>query len=422
MKSIKSRLLTALFCLCLCAAVTALCPLRAHADDPIYVNKVLTTTTYTPVALMDLQYVKAATSTSGVYITEYNWFDTGTGSVITNNFTTRPAEVQITLATYDGIEFSDTVSVYLNNIPASFVVSADHRYLTLSRTYTPDIWKPSVIKNPDNETVEEGGIASFAATAIYNLGYQWMVLDPETWEHYPVDELPDRYGVTVGETGNDHVTIYGVTREMDGLRFYCTFLGAVKGDYYNADSLGATLHVLFDPNAVYPQPEPEEPEAEEPEEPAGEAPGEAEPADGAEAAGQAEGTPTEPADEPEAEPEELHTHVFSDTWSYDGSTHWRECECGERTEQGAHTLEWKLTRRATKKLIGIETGTCTTCGYTVTRETEFDGISDGLRLAIVGVAGLTALTILVLIVDSIRTSAKKRRRRKNKRSASHVKK
>ena len=239
MKSTKSRLLTALFCLCLCAAVTALCPLRAHADDPIYVNKVLTTTTYTPVALMDLQYVKAATSTSGVYITEYNWFDTGTGSVITNNFTTRPAEVQITLATYDGIEFSDTVSVYLNNIPASFVVSADHRYLTLSRTYTPDIWKPSVIKNPDNETVEEGGIASFAATAIYNLGYQWMVLDPETWEHYPVDELPDRYGVTVGETGNDHVTIYGVTREMDGLRFYCTFLGAVKGDYYNADSLGA---------------------------------------------------------------------------------------------------------------------------------------------------------------------------------------
>ena len=141
-----------------------------------------------------------------------------------------------------------------------------------------------------------------------------------------------------------------------------------------------------------------------------------------------EETPAEETGE-EAEPapadkeaEEVHTHVFSDTWSYDGSTHWRECECGERTEQGAHTLEWKLTRRATKKLIGIETGTCTTCGYTVTRETEFDGISDGLRLAIVGVAGLTALTILVLIVDSIRTSARKRRRRKNKHSTSHVKK
>ena len=124
----------------------------------------------------------------------------------------------------------------------------------------------------------------------------------------------------------------------------------------------------------------------------------------------------------ETEAEEVHTHVFSDTWSYDGSTHWRECECGERTEQGAHTLEWKLTRRATKKIAGIETGTCTTCGYTVTRETDYDGISDGLRLAIVGVAGLTALTILVLIVDSIRTSIKRRKRRKKKRSASHVKK
>lgn len=415
MKSMKSRLLTALFCLCLCAAVTVLCPIRAHADDPIYVNKVLTTTTYTPVALMDLDYVTAATSTSGVYITEYNWFDVETGSVITSNFTTRPAEVQITLATYDGIEFSDTVAVYLNNSPASFVVSADHRYLTLSRTYAPDVWKPSVIKNPENETVEEGGIASFAATAIYNLGYQWMVLDPETWEHYPVDELPDRYGVTVGETGNDHVTIYGVTREMDGLRFYCTFLGAVKGDYYNADSLGATLHVRFDPNAVITEPEPEEEPAEEvPAEEPTETPEET-PAEetGAEETGPA------PA---ETEAEEVHTHVFSDTWSYDGSTHWRECECGERTEQGAHTLEWKLTRRATKKIAGIETGTCTTCGYTVTRETDYDGISDGLRLAIVGVAGLTALTILVLIVDSIRTSIKRRKRRKKKRSASHVKK
>ena len=417
MHAVGRRLLTVLLCLCLCLGAVSLCPVKAHADA-ILITKVLTTTKFTPVALMDLQYVTAATSTSGVYIAEYGWFDTATNARITNNFTTRPAEVQITLGTYDGMEFADNVAVYLNNIPASYVVSADHRYLTLSRTYTPDVWKPSVIKNPENETVEEGGIASFAASAIYNLGYQWMVLNPANWEHFPVDELPARYGVTVGNTDADHVTIFGVTREMDGLRFYCTFLGAVKGDYYNSDSLGATLHVLFDPNAVYPQPELEE---EVPAEEDAEAPAE----DAAAAGGAEEAeSPAEEPEEPEvtAEPEPAHTHVFSETWSYDAATHWRECECGERTEQGAHALEWKLTRRATKKLVGIETGTCTTCGYTVTRETNYDGISDGLRLAIFGVSGLTALTLIVLIVDSIRTGIQKRRRRKARHSASHVKK
>jgi len=414
MHAVGRRLLTVLLCLCLCLGAVSLCPVKAHADA-ILITKVLTTTKFTPVALMELQYVTAATSTSGVYITEYGWYDTATNARVTNNFSTRPVEVQITLATYDGMEFADNVAVYLNNIPASYVVSADHRYLTLSRTYTPEVWKPSVIKNPENETVEEGGIASFAASAIYNLGYQWMVLNPANWEHFPVDELPARYGVTVGNPGENHVTIYGVTREMDGLRFYCTFLGAVKGDYYNSDSLGATLHVLFDPSTVYPQPGLEEPEeAEEiPEEPSGEA----------------EEAPAEevPAEEPETEtpadkPEEVHTHVFSETWSFDAATHWRACECGERTEQGAHTLEWKLTRRATKNQTGIETGTCTTCGYTVTRESSDDGISAGLKLAIVGVGGLTALTLIVLIVDSIRTGIQKRKRRKARHSASHVKK
>ena len=415
MHAFGKRLLTALLCLCLCLGALALCPVRADASNAILVTKVLTTTTYTPVALMDLQYVTAATSTSGVYITEYGWFDTATNARVTGNFSTRPVEVQITLATYDGIEFADDVAVYLNNSPASYVISADHRYLTLSRTYTPEVWKPSVVKNPEDEYVNEGDLASFSATAIYNLGYQWMVLNPANWEHFPVDELPERYGVTVSQNGGETINIYGCTAALDGLRFYCTFLGAVKGDYYNSDSLGATLHVRHDPIPVTPEPEPEE---EIPAEEAAETSGESAAA-GAEGAEATEGAEEPPVSEPE---EEAHTHVFSETWSYDGASHWRECECGERTEQGAHTLEWKLTRRATKKMAGIETGTCSTCGYVITRETSYDGISDGLRLAIVGVGGLTVLTLVVLIVDSIRTSAKRRRRRKAKHSASHIKK
>ncbi len=416
MKKIGRRLLTALLCLCLCLGLCTLCPAQAEASDVMVIRKVLTTTTFTPVALMELQYVTAATSTSGVYITEYGWYDTATNVRITDNFTTRPVEVQITLCTYDGVEFADDVAVYLNNVAASYVLSADHRYLTLSRTYTPDVWKPSIIKNPEDEYVEEGGYASFSATAIYNLGFQWMVLNPANWEHFSVDELPGRYGVTVSNNGTDRVTIFGVTREMNGLRFYCTFLGAVKGDYYNADSLGATLHVLFDPAVpLYTgeEPEEEEPVETEPEEqPAEEAAGEEQPAE--------ETENTEP--EENEEPREVHTHVFSEDWLFDESMHWRECECGERTEQGAHQLEWTLTQRATKKQVGMETGTCTTCGYSTTRETDYDGISDGLRLAIVGVGGLTALTFVVLVVDSIVTGLRRVKKRKAKKSASHMKK
>ncbi len=414
MKNMGKRLLTALLCFCLCLGLCTLCPARAEASDAILVRKVLTTTKFTPVALMELQYVTAATSTSGVYITEYGWYDTATGARVTDNFSTRPVEVQITLCTFDGVEFADDVAVYLNNIPASYVLSADHRYLTLSRTYTPDVWKPSVVKNPEDEYVDEGDYASFSATAIYSLGYQWMVLNPANWEHFSVEELPARYGVTVSNDGTERVTIFGVTREMDGLRFYCTFLGAVKGDYYNADSLGATLHVRYDPSVpLYAGEEPEEeaPPEEAPEEtPEAEAPAEEEPAEEA------------PEETPEAvaPAEEVHTHVFSEEWRFDEATHWRECECGERTEQGAHQLEWTLTRRATKKQLGVETGTCTTCGFSVTRETDYDGISDGLRLAIVGVGGLTALTVVVLIADTIRTGIKRKKKRKARRSA-HMK-
>ena len=404
MKLLKHRLLAVLVCLCLCLGLCTLCPVQARAEGEMLITKVLTTTTFTPVALMERSAVQAATSTSGVYIADYSWTDVDTGALITDNFSTRPAEVEITLGTYDGLAFADNVAVYLNNSPASYILSADHRYLTLSRTYSPEVWKPSVIKNPQDETVDEGDYASFSATATYSMGYKWMVLNPANWEHFPAEELPDRYGVTVKQNGVDNITVYGVTAAMDGLRFYCTFLGAVKGDYYNADSLGATLHVRAAPAAAVEPEEPELPEEtpppEETEAPAAETP-----------APEEHDTPVE----------EAHTHVFSDAWSYDTATHWRECECGERTEQGAHTLEWTLSRRATRKLAGLETGTCPVCGYTLTRETSYDGISDGLRLAIVGVGGLTVLTLTVLIIDSIRSSIRrKRQRRARRRSGTHA--
>lgn len=42
-----------------------------------------------------------------------------------------------------------------------------------------------------------------------------------------------------------------------------------------------------------------------------------------------------------------HTHQFSDEWKHNNSRHWRECECGERTDVGEHSYE---------------DGYCTVCG------------------------------------------------------------
>ena len=45
---------------------------------------------------------------------------------------------------------------------------------------------------------------------------------------------------------------------------------------------------------------------------------------------------------------EDHTHTYGQTWSADGTSHWQECACGEKTEPEAHS--WDAN------------GTCSTCG------------------------------------------------------------
>ena len=70
-KSSKS-LLTAILCLALCLTLCVFAPQKASADQVI--GKILATTSYTPVALMDVSDITAATSTGGVYIVDYAWY------------------------------------------------------------------------------------------------------------------------------------------------------------------------------------------------------------------------------------------------------------------------------------------------------------------------------------------------------------
>ncbi len=249
------------------------------ADEPIV--KVLATTSYTPVALMDVSFITAATSTPGIYIVEYNWYDMTNGSKIYSQFGTGQAEVEITFATHDGYEFSDNVAVYLNNSPANFIVSADHHYLTLTRVYAPMIWAPSVIHNPKDEYVNEGDFASFVATANYVEGYQWHLVDPMSGQEYSPEDITGIFEITTSGDGASKLNLYNVTRALDGWQVYCTFVG-VAGGWSNSSR--ATIHVRYTGPSYAELLEEERAEAEteelpeEPEEPADqEAPAEAEP-------------------------------------------------------------------------------------------------------------------------------------------------
>ena len=389
MDSRRTRFLSVLVCVCLCLTLFSLRLPAASAETEI--GKVLATTSYTPVALMDVAEITAATSTSGVYITEYGWYDLRGGYQLSSRFGTGPVEVSITFATHDGFVFSGSVDAYLNNERCVAVVSPDRHYMTLTRTYDPMIWLPSVMKSPGDEYLDEGGLASFVATAKYAEGFQWFACNPATGEEMSVYEIPEQIDI-VSDGVQSRVNIFGVPAWMDGWQVYCRFVGAWG---VSQDSARATMHV--NPVAsLLPSPTPEPSPTPPPTLTPRPSP-----------------TPTptpSPTPTPAPTPEPAHVHAFSDTWQYNETIHWRECECGERIEQGAHNMDWQVETPATRKQPGLEHGKCTVCGFEAIRELAYTGPSDAVRLAIVGSGGLVAITVIVLLVDSIRRAIRKKRR------------
>ncbi|MBO4322946.1 MAG: hypothetical protein J5919_08105, partial [Clostridia bacterium] len=62
-----------------------------------------------------------------------------------------------------------------------------------------------------------------------------------------------------------------------------------------------------------------------------------------------------------------HEHKFSDTWEFDGTSHFKRCECGETAFTAPHTFgEWKVTLEATETSEGTKERVCTVCGYSET--------------------------------------------------------
>ena len=377
--------------LCLALMICTLLPVSAAADSAI--DKVLCTTSTIPVAQANSQEIYAATSTAGCYVENYIWRRTTDGYIVYGLFGTENVEVEITLRALDSWYFSDTCAVYLNNSSAFYYIGNDGKTLTLTRTYSPEIWAPSIIKHPGSETVDEGGLASFVASATLTAEYKWFIINPATGESYRDYDIPNVFeGATIGSNREGQLNIYNVPASMDGWHVYCVFSGP-GGEIRSAEAAIKGNYETPPPTATpepTPQPTPEPTAA-----PAG--------------------SPT-PAPVEEDDEEESHAHSFSDVWRTDSVLHWKECACGARANEGSHILRWTEERKATRREPGLSIGRCDTCGYTQEKEVEYNNANNILRWAIYALVILVSVTFVVLLIDAIAANRRRRRRRKKRRT------
>lgn len=72
-----------------------------------------------------------------------------------------------------------------------------------------------------------------------------------------------------------------------------------------------------------------------------------------------------------------HTHSYGTEWKYDGTNHWHECECGDKTDTAAHSFQWVIDKAATKEATGIKHEECTVCGAKRSENTVIDKLPNG---------------------------------------------
>ena len=73
---------------------------------------------------------------------------------------------------------------------------------------------------------------------------------------------------------------------------------------------------------------------------------------------------------------EDHTHTYNSGWEYDEDKHWKECDCGERSETASHTFRWKTDKAATMTEAGLKHEECTECGYTRNENTVIEKLDE----------------------------------------------
>ncbi len=57
------------------------------------------------------------------------------------------------------------------------------------------------------------------------------------------------------------------------------------------------------------------------------------------------------------------SHIWSDSWISDETSHWHECACGEKTDVAEHRFVWVVTKEAEVGVAGEKHEECEICGY-----------------------------------------------------------
>ena len=359
MRVLVKRILTLLFALCLLLGFSfQLSPAASAADNVI--QKILTTVTPTPVALMDPASITAATSTPGLSITSAGWFD-ASGKAVKGAFNPETYKIEIHVKADNGYTIASDVAAYLNNSAVNITVENSGQTATIVREYTAAVWAPTIIKNPSAETVKEGGWASFAATANYARDYEWFLEGPDGRQAVSVSDINLTYPeMSATGNGSTKMNLYNIPYELNGWKVVCNFIGA--GTNNSVKSQGALLTVI--PTTSRPAETP----APEPEDTAG---SDAAAPDAAAADAAAEGVSTEEttaenaADAAAVEtPASAPAPVYSDTWSSDARGHWHDSISqgdDSRADEALHSFVWYDGED------GTQTGVCDVCGYTITK-------------------------------------------------------
>lgn len=324
--------LTAMFlCFALCFGIM---PLHASAFGGMQdINTVALTFSMPPVNAADVSALNVSTASGGCYISKVEWYDIY-GERITNKFTGDNATVEIVVKSSTGRYFSGGVSVTIDGAAVSFAHYGDE--LHISNTYSPVIWAPSMVKHPGDETVVEGGVASFVSYSACTDKSAWQILDTEG-TIYSAEAFAEKFPDLVVLPSFDKLNISPVTMELNGYKVRCTFSGP-GGDI---NSNYAKIVVQPKPYVVPPT---------------------------------EEGADTSPLPTPEPTP--VHEHVFSTDLTVDAGYHWYACECGEAHAKAEHSFKWTQISAADLDSQGQIQGKCVVCGYVLDASTD---LSDSAR-------------------------------------------
>ena len=426
MQASKFRLLTLLLVLSLILSFGAEVPTSASADGTV-IGKILTTISATPVALEDPASITAATSSAGCSIVSAGWYDPS-GQLASGAFGIETYTLVIVLQANPGYVFDPNVAAYLNNSAINCVVDASGSTATLNRDYTASVWAPTIYKNPGNETVDEGGWASFVVSGSYVLDYEWSLVTPENNGTIPVARLKDSYsGIEYTGNNSPKLNLYHIPYELNGWKVVCDFIGAGDGNVTHSQPAVLTVNPSASRLAALSAPSPS---VEVSPSPSIEPVSVTSPVTSAEIPG----TPA---------PEDAGG--YSDKWSYDARGHWHDSLTGgAAADEALHDFVWTEVQPETDKQPRVEEGGCGVCGYTATRRTggpvvadnaaadtteskssfSFGSFFDGLKQTFSGMKPPSVVMILLmallpvdllLVIVHLCGPARQRRRRRRRR-------